>query len=223
MAIDPIKLSAPVKALLVDGALVELPEGGTWAGAWAFPPAWTEQQRDTWAEIQGNLTAEKRRLDGVHTALANHLQAPESMLAAARAEVDEAQKAREAAERLAQGVKALQKARETYGANLRHMNTVDGDIVIMVSMTLLEADAANARARHLHAQAIESDPKNFLRAEFEATGAHRDSMKAKIVWPPRERFEEITTSRPALWGDVAEMRNDMARARADAEGKGSAP
>lgn len=223
--IDPAKLSAPVKALLVDGALVALPDGATWAGAWAFPssPPWSPDQQEAWAAIHGNLIAEQRRLDVASKALEADLNSPDSMLAQARAEVDEAQRAREAQERLSAGVKAWRKAQETYGANCRHLPTVEGDIVIMVGMTLLEADAANARAANLAQKALEADPANFMRAEMERLGAQRDAMKAKIVWPDRGRFEELATARPGLWGDIRAMRDDMARARAGDEGKGFAP
>lgn len=221
--IDTSKLSAPVKAIFVDGNLVELPAGGTWAGIWAFPPVWTEAQQEQFTAVKGNLFAEQKRLEMATAALAAHLESPETMIATAVADVDEAQRAREAQERLTAGVKIWQKARETYGDNVRHLPTVDGDIVIMVGMTLMEADGANARAKNLADKVLESDPSAFQRAKIEHTNAHRDAMRAKIVWPPRERLDELTQKRPALWGDIGELRNDMARGRADAEGKGSAP
>ena len=220
--IDCASLTAPVKALLLAGVLVELGDA-PWVGVWAFPLAWTEAHRAAWTGIQGHLIAERKRLDVVTEALAADLQSPEAQLAAARAEVTAAQEAREAQERLAQGVKAWREAQETYGTRCRHIPTVEGDIVIMVGMSLLEADAANARAAHLSAAALENDANAHARARLEATNAQRDAMKAKIIWPLRPRFEELVDAHPALWGDCQDMRNELARARADVEGKGFAP
>ena len=179
--IDPAALSAPVQALAVDGVLVALEEGDTWAGAWAYPPAWAADQQEQWAAIQGNLIAERKRLDAVSSALAADLGSPASMIAAAIAEVDEAQEAREAQERLALGVKAWRKAQEAkYPTGVRHLTTVEGDVIIMVGMSLQECDAANARGRNLAHEILRADPNAHARAIIEETNAHRDAMRAKI-------------------------------------------
>jgi hypothetical protein len=221
MAIDISKLSSPVKAVLIDGGLVEAGEQ-TWTGVWAFPPGWSDVQQQTWTEIQGRILGEQKRLDAITLQIKADLESPEAQLTAARAEADDAQRAREGQERLSAGTRAWAKALETYGANCRHLLTVDGDVVIMVGMTLPEVDAANARASNLAAKVLEEDPNARLRAEVEHLNAQRDAMLAKIIWPDRERFKAIATSHPELWQEVRGMRNEMARARADTEGKGSA-
>lgn len=220
--IDTAALTAPVRAVLIDGALYELLEEKSWAGAWAYPPAWDKTSQETWAAIQGRKIHE----DGLRAAAEEQQRAasssPESMLARARIEADEAQRAREAAERRREGEAAWLKALEEHGGRLRRLPTTEGDVIIMLAMTRAEGDAANARAARLREVALEHDPKNKLKAINDWNGAQRDAMLAKVIHPARDRVKALGEKYADLWPELEAMRDDLVRVRQVDEGKGPA-
>jgi hypothetical protein len=219
--IDAAKIAGPTKGVALDGSgqLYPVADLDTWAGAWAFPPSWSEDDRKAWAEIQGNKIHETKRLETAVAALDAAANSPATLLANARAEVDEVQRAREAAERRALGEAAWLQARERFGDRAERLNTVDGDVIIQVAMTLQEVDVTNARVGKL----VEAAGDDKVRAISEANGAHRDAVLAKIVHPAQDRVKALGVKRPELWADLCAMRDRLVRARADAEGKDYAP
>lgn len=221
--VNPASLSVPEKVITSSDGLYSLRDGETWGGLWAFPPAWSEAERSQWTAIHGNLIAEQRRFEEATSKLSDYLVSPAAMIANAQHEVSETQRAREAQERTHAGAVAWQDARERYATvGVESMQTVEGDVIIMVAMTTAEADVTNARSRALAEAVLRSDPKAEARAYGEQIGAQRDAMLAKIRWPDRERVKAIAAKRASLWTELREMRDRLMRVRVDLEGKDSA-
>lgn len=228
--LDLAAVTLPVKAIAIDGALFAWQDGDpAWAGEWAFPSSgWSDAQRDSWITMNGTLIGVTREGEEILKAGDALATSPEFLLATKEAEIAEAVRTKEINERFLEGMKALTAARKVYGANIRHMRTVEGDIIIMVGMTGKETDGANAAAKMAGDQRLAADPNAKQAAVDEYVAMQKNVMLSKCVHPvsvngDRSRIREIADMHPALWDDLFAMRNDMGRARLDDEGKGFAP
>ncbi len=230
--LDVSGLSLPAKVITIAGDLFAWEETDPpWAGEWAFPASgWTEEHRASWVRMSGTLIGVTREHDDALVAASVIVESPAFLLANLDAEIAEKKRQTDINARLAEGIKAVVAARKLYGANMRHLRTVEGDVVIMVGMNAEESDRANASAKAAAAQRLQHDPSASAEAEAEYLSMQRNTMLAKCVAPvdktgacDRVRIREIANAHPGLWDDLFAMRNDMARARVDDEGKGFAP
>lgn len=233
LPIDLSDLSAPVKSIAIGGESFEWDEGldPAWDGSWAYPASgWTDAHREAWAGTQGHLIAVRREHAATLAAGEAYVTSPEYMLAEASAEVTETVRQRGIDERKIAGLKAWTAAQAQYGANVRAIPTVEGDVVIMVGMTAKEIDAANAAAIGARDQRLRANADDKAAALSDYMGMHREWMLSKCIWPAsasgdakdKSRVREIAEAHPGLWNDLEAMREDMARARVDDAGKGFA-
>lgn len=178
-------------------------------GRWAYPAAWTTEDREAWEAVQGRKIHETKRRSDVEAKVAAAAASPAAMLAAARLEADDAQRAREWAERRAEGEAAWQKAIATLGPRAARVELdAEGDVVVMRAMGELESDNADRRAERLAAQATKgagTPEEKETRAMLERTGAYLDATLATVIHPTRERMKEIFARyplfRPLVYGE----------------------
>ncbi len=224
--IVPASLTSPVRSITISGEVFvwDAATDPAWSGEWAFPATgWADADREAWIGTQGHLIAVKRAHEAVLAAGDAYATSPAFLLANARAEVDETVRQQEIDQRRLDGAKAWTQARATHATNVRAIPCVTGDVVIIVGMNAKEIDGANAAARMASEARLRSDPEAKAIALADYMGTQRDWMLGKCVWPDKERIKVIAEAHPSLWNDLAEARDDMARARVDAEGKGFAP
>lgn len=219
-------LTAPVRSLTIGGEPYAWDEvrDPPWTGEWAFPATgWTDADREAWVGTQGHLIAVKREHAATLAAGDAYATSPVFLLANARAEVAETLRQQEIDQRRLDGAKAWAVARASHGANVRAIPCVTGDVVIIVGMNAKEIDAANAAARGASETRLRADPEAKAIALADYMGTQRDWMVSKCPWPDKDRIKVIADMHPSLWNDLAEARDDMARARVNEEGKGFAP
>ena len=229
--IDPASLSLPAKVIAIAGDVFAWDEATDppWAGEWAFPPkGWSDGDREKWVTMNGTLIGVTKEHEAVLSEGDALATSPAFLLANIDADISEKKRQKGIDERRIVGAKAWTEARKMYGANVRPIPTVEGDVVIMVGMTAKESDRANAAAKMAADQRLQLDPKAQAEAADEYLSVQRNAMLAKCVHPvgadgDRSRIREIAEAHPGLWDDLFRMRNDMARARVDDEGKGYAP
>lgn len=224
--IDPASLTAPVRSLTVDGIAYawDEPSDPAWTGEWAFPATgWGDADRTAWVGTQGHLIAVKREHAATLAAGDAYATSPAFLLANARAEVEETIRAKEIDQRRLDGAKAWTVARTQHGTNVRAISCVTGDVVIIVAMNAKEIDGANTAARLASETRLRADPDAKAIALADYVGTQRDWMLSKCIWPDKDRIKAIADEHPSLWNDLADARDDMARARVADEGKGFAP
>ena len=228
VAIDPASLTVPVKALAFGPALFAigsiLPDGSSpeWSGAWAFPakPAWSDEDRAAWVAVNGQKIHETKQLEAAVAAVDAATLGPAAMLAAARIEVGEVQRAREAAERRAKGEAAWLKAREQLGDGCARVEGEEGDVFILRRMKDIEITVAEHKATITSAPHEKDNP---VRAATERAGARRDALVACVCHPDRERVIAMLDEYPLLVGALYGARDSLILGWRVEQGKGSAP
>lgn len=228
LPIDPAAILAPVKSIQIDGQPFEWDEetDGPWSSddsgsGWTFPTkGWGDNHRASWIGTHGHLIAVKREHEATLAEGDAYAASPEFQIANAQAEVSETIRQREIDGRRLEGVKRWVAARAQYGADrVRAIPCVTGDTVIMVGMSAKEGDTANSAALMARNLRLKSDPDNIAIAAADYIGTQRNWMVSKCVSPTPERIREIAEVHFSLWSDLEDARDDMARARVDAEGK----
>ncbi len=213
-------MSVPEKILVDD----------EWRGEWRFPPGWSADDQRAYVAIQGNLIHEQGELARVRAEADAVASSPAALLAAARAEVDDAKRARETEERRVAGESAWATARAAHGDRVERLDTDEGDVFVLLAMSDKDLDAVNKRARML-LQAAAPGPSATApevraaedRGMTDARGAQRDAILVKLLHPSRERAQTFLARKAAFWADLIEARDRLVSGRRVAEGKGSAP
>ncbi len=215
MAIDPKTISAPT-----------LHEG-----KWVYPesPAWSDADRQAWEAVQGRKLHETKLLEAAEEKATADATSPAALLLAARLDADEAQRAREAAERAVEGERAWKAALDAHGARVARIDTAEGDVIVMTAMTDKESDKADQRAESLAAAAVRALPERATPEQREAaamaqrTGAYLDATLDKVAHPRRERVKELLARYPLLRGRLYGERDKLILGIRTDAGKGPAP
>lgn len=224
----PASLSVPVKALAFGSDLYPLgsvlPDGSSpeWSGSWVFPlkPAWSTDDIAAWIAVNGQKIFETKALDDATAAVDAAMLGPAAMLAAARIEVGEVKRAREAAERRALGEAAWLKAREALGSGCARVDGEEGDVFILRRQKDIEITHTEVLARTCSAPHEESNPE---RAANERAGVRREALIACLCHPPRERSVLMLDTYPLLVGALYAARDSLIMGWRVEQGKGSAP
>jgi hypothetical protein len=185
---------------------------------WLYPDGWAVEHKRAFEAVQGRRIAETKRAEEVARVASESANSPEVLIAAARAEANEAQRLREYAERNAVGEAAWRAAVAESGDRVRRVLTVEGDVIILAAMNDKEADLANFRAANLLKSA-----KTEMAGYLAYAGAQRDAIASKVVYPDAKRLKELCSRYVSLWGDLQEARDEMILGRRAEEGKEPAP
>lgn len=206
-------------------------------GVWTYPDAWTVDDRAAWEGTVGqgiHETAERERIEAASKAA---LLSPALLLAAKRAEVDEAKRQREMAQRRARGQVAWVQARAAHGADVDMFETIEGDFVIVLFMDSDEVKAAERKVELLRDAAIasvtpqssEADIKAAeLRSLSETVGAWKDETLKKVTVgglspdESRARLKYLMHRYGSIWPKIVSVRDALIHGFREREGKGSA-
>jgi hypothetical protein len=187
--------------------------------AWIYPEAWTPELREQWEAIQGERIHHEKRGEAAAAAVKRATESPEALLSAAREATGAAKREADAAERRAAGEVAWRKALESHDADtLARIATVEGDIVILRTMTYRESVDAELRAQSLVAAA-----KSPRQAATDLVGAHLDALVKTVLHPDVVRLKALIEKRPGLVSEMQRERDKLTTAAREAEGKDFAP
>ncbi len=205
--------------------------------AWTYPAAWTEDQRTQWEHATGELKAVTIALEAAVTGAAAALASPDALLTQTRAAVLEAKRSADALRRSTAGQLAWIQAVVAHGADVARIDTVEGDVLIMLYMTEAEVDHANARADRLLATARASAPADDAKAReaaeirglHEHAAAHLDEVLKKTTVggldekASAERLRYLTGRYAGLSTRLTRMRDALVMGFRVREEKDSAP
>lgn len=222
--IDTSKISAPVKAFAVGTIVIsfaDAPAGAEWAGLWAYPdaPMWSPEDRENWTLINGQKIHETKALEFAVAALDAATQSPSALMAQARLEVSEVQRAREAAERRKIGEAAWLTARETLGAGCARADGEEGDVFILRRQKELEL----VHVEHMAELGASKHHPDSMMAKTERAGARLNGLLAIICHPSPERARQQLTEYPLLVGHLYSVRDTLILGWRLEQGKDSAP
>lgn len=206
--------------------------------SWMYPPQWSDAQRVQWEAATGQLIHEKREGARVDAAVDTLLSSPEMIIAAKRIEVDEAKRARETAERRGKGEAAWLLERARLGATIDRLDTVEGDVIIVATMTTDEIESADEAAQRLLDAAratvgAKATEKEKLDAEMrglkEYAAKQHDRLLLKCsvggldAKASGERLRDLTKRYPTLFPLLRSIRNKLINGQRSDEEKDSAP
>lgn len=208
-------------------------------GTWTYPmgDAWTPERRAEFEGAVGNLIHEERERERIAAAGAAKLTDPALIIAAKRAEVDAAKRAREQTERAAKGRIAWVQAKAAHGSDVDMFETVEGDFVIVLFMSAEEVAAAERKIEILKEAAVESvtaqSTKEDIRAAemrllAETTGTWKDATLAKTTIgglapdESRARLKYLMSRYGSIWPKLVAVRDGLVMGFRSREGKDSA-
>lgn len=206
---------------------------------WTYPAgdAWTSERRREWEGAVGNLIHEEAERERIAAAGVAKLTDPALVIAAKRAEVDAARRAREIAEREAKGRIAWVMARAQHGADVDMFESVEGDFVIVLYMSAEEVATAERKIDVLKKAAIDSitpssTPADVdaveMRLTHETVGTWKDATLAKTTVggltpeESRARLKYLMSRYGSIWPRIVAARDGLVKGFRDREGKDSA-
>ncbi|KYG11410.1 hypothetical protein BE21_57510 [Sorangium cellulosum] len=166
---------------------------------------WTPEQRAEFERLQGELSDEADKRAALEAQEEIRRNSPEAQIEAAKERLEAERRANAFREWEAAADAAERKARREHGTELVGRIRTEVGSIVFRGMTGDEFQEASERSQDLPP----ADRENIA----------RNAIADLVVYPPRPKFDELTSKFPGLWGTIIEANTKIATCNAEVVAK----